>query len=165
MGEMDRRTADVTGSEVTSDAELYRQHAPELVRFAAMLVGDDAEDVVASAFARCMSAEGWSEVENHRAYLFRAATNEARTLQRSAASRRLREQRLAADGVVEVGVPRPEVWEAVESLSIRQRAVVYLTYWHDMSDVMVAELLGIGPGSVRRHLARARDKLRKVLHD
>lgn len=155
----------MTGSEVTSDAELYRQHAPELVRFAAMLVGDDAEDAVASAFARCMASDGWAGVENRRAYLFRAVANEARSLQRSAASRRIREQRMATDGVVEVGLPRPEVWEAVESLSVRQRAVVYLTYWHDMSDVMVAEHLGIGAGSVRRHLARARDKLRKVLHD
>lgn len=165
MGDMDRRTADVTGFEVTSDAELYRRHAPELVRFAAMLVGDDAEDVVASAFARCMSADGWSAVGNHRAYLFRAVTNEARTLQRSAVRRRTREQRVPVDGVVEVGVPRPDVWEAVDALSIRQRAVVYLTYWHDMSDMMVAEHLGIGPGTVRRHLARARDRLRKVLHD
>jgi RNA polymerase sigma factor (sigma-70 family) len=165
MGEMDRRTTDVTGSGVVSDAELYRQHAGELVRFAAMLVGDDAEDVVAAAFARCMSTDGWSGVENRRAYLFRAVTNEARTTQRSAARRRARERRVTVDGVVEVGTPRPEVWEAIESLSIRQRAVVYLTYWHDMSDVMVAEHLGIGPGSVRRHLARAREKLRKVLHD
>jgi RNA polymerase sigma-70 factor, ECF subfamily len=165
MGEMDRRTADLTNSGVVSDAELYRRHAPELVRFAVILVGDEAEDVVASAFARCMSADGWSGVENRRAYLFRAVTNEARTFQRSAARRRVREQRVAMDGVLEVGVPRPEVWAAVESLSIRQRAVVYLTYWHDMSDVMVAEHLGIGPGSVRRHLARARDKLRKVLHE
>jgi len=164
MGEMDRRTADVTCSGV-SDAELYRQHAGELVRFAALLVGDDADDVVASAFARCMSTDGWSGVENRRAYLFRAVTNEARTFQRSTVRRRAREQRVAMDGIVEVGVPRPEVWEAVESLSIRQRAVVYLTYWHDMSDAMVAEHLGIGPGSVRRHLARAREKLRKVLHD
>lgn len=165
MGEMDRRATDVTGSGAVSDAELYRLHAPELVRFAAMLVGDDAEDVVASAFARCMTSDGWSRVENHRAYLFRAVANEARTLQRSAVRRRAREQRLAVDGVVEVGLPRPEVWEAVESLSVRQRSVVYLTYWHDMTDVMVAEHLGIGAGSVRRHLARARDKLRKVLHD
>jgi RNA polymerase sigma factor (sigma-70 family) len=162
---MDRRTTDMTGPEVGSDAALYRQHAGELVRFAAMLVGDDAEDVVASAFARCMSTDRWSGVENRRAYLFQAVTNEARTFQRSAARRQAREQRVTVDGVVEIGVPQPEVWEAVESLSIRQRAVVYLTYWHDMSDVMVAELLGIGAGSVRRHLARAREKLRKVLHD
>lgn len=162
---MDRRTADVTSSGGISDAELYRQHAPELMRFAAMLVGDDAEDVVASAFARCMSADGWAGVENRRAYLFRAVANEARSFQRSVARRRAREQRVAVDGVVEVGVPRPEVWEAIESLSIRQRAVVYLTYWHDMSDLMVAAHLGIGPGSVRRHLARSKDRLRKVLDD
>jgi DNA-directed RNA polymerase specialized sigma24 family protein len=42
---------------------------------------------------------------------------------------------------------------------------VYLTYWEDMTDQMAADHLGISAGSVRRHLARARDHLRKVLHD
>lgn len=46
----------VTSPGAVSDAELYRRHAPALVPFAAVLVGDDAEDVVASAFARCISA-------------------------------------------------------------------------------------------------------------
>jgi RNA polymerase sigma factor (sigma-70 family) len=163
---MDQRTADVTSSDAMSDAEVYRRHAGELVRFAAMLIGvDDADDVVASAFARCMFADGWSRVDNRRAYLFRAVANEAHSYQRSSASRRLREQRVPVDHVIEVRTPHPEVWAAVESLSVRQRAVVYLTYWHDMDDQMVARHLGIGSGSVRRHLARAKEKLRKVLHD
>ncbi len=67
--------------------------------------------------------------------------------------------------VVHLPELRPEVQQAVERLSVRQRAVVYLTYWEDMTDQMAADHLGISAGSVRRHLARARDHLRKVLHD
>lgn len=166
MGEMDRREAQVDDPVGLSDAELYRRHAGELVRYAAVLIGpDDADDVVATAFARCMSSQAWLEVADRRAYLFRAVENEARSFQRSATRRRRREDRVHAETVVEVGTPRPEVWDAVQSLSVRQRAVVYLAYWHDLTEQMIAEHLGIGAGSVRRHLARARAKLREVLDE
>jgi RNA polymerase sigma factor (sigma-70 family) len=55
------------------------------------------------------------------------------------------------------------VREAVAGLSVRQRAVVVLTYWADLDPRAVAERLGISEGSVRRHLARARARLREVL--
>ncbi len=58
---------------------------------------------------------------------------------------------------------RPEVLEAVGSLSVRQRAVVFLAYWEDLDENSIAERLGISAGSVRQHLGRARDKLRMKL--
>jgi RNA polymerase sigma factor (sigma-70 family) len=51
----------------------------------------------------------------------------------------------------------------VQRLSLRQRAVVFLTYWEDLGPASVAELLGISEGAVRRHLARARARLKEVL--
>jgi RNA polymerase sigma factor (sigma-70 family) len=50
-------------------------------------------------------------------------------------------------------------------LSIRQRAVTVLTYWSDLDPSSVALLLGISEGSVRRHLARARSRLKERLDD
>ena len=58
---------------------------------------------------------------------------------------------------------RPEVLEAVARLSLRQRAVIVLTYWEDLEPAQVAIRLQIGEGSVRRHLARARARLREEL--
>ena len=63
------------------------------------------------------------------------------------------------------GELRPDVLEAVARLSMRQRAAVFLTYWSDLDPVAIAELLDVSEGSVRRHLARARANLRKVLDD
>ena len=40
-----------------------------------------------------------------------------------------------------------------------------LTYWDDLPPATVATRLGIGEGSVRRHLARARKQLRTVLDE
>jgi RNA polymerase sigma factor (sigma-70 family) len=55
------------------------------------------------------------------------------------------------------------VLAAIARLSLRQRAVVTLVYWHDLDDASVAARLGISPGSVRKHLARAHARLRGVL--
>ena len=167
MGDMDKYRA-VTMSEVghVSDGDVYRLHAHELVRFATVLVGpDDAPDVVANAFVRCFSSPGWQAVTDRRAYLFRVVANESKNFKRSASRRRLRDSAIGDDPVIEIALPRPEVVAALEALSVRQRSVVYLAYWEDMTDGMIADHLGIGSGSVRRHLGRARSKLREVLDE
>jgi RNA polymerase sigma factor (sigma-70 family) len=46
---------------------------------------------------------------------------------------------------------------------VQQRSVVYFTYWEDLDAAAIGALLGISPDTVRRHLARARDHLRKAL--
>lgn len=64
--------------------------------------------------------------------------------------------------VVADGEP-DELLAAFDALSVQQRAITYLTYWHDLSVSQVAEALGVGDGTVRRQLARARGRLREVL--
>ena len=61
--------------------------------------------------------------------------------------------------------PDPEVLEAVARLSVRQRAVIVLTYWNDLDPKSVATLLGLSEGTVRRYLARARANLKEQLDD
>jgi RNA polymerase sigma-70 factor (ECF subfamily) len=48
-------------------------------------------------------------------------------------------------------------------LSLRERAVVHLTYWEDLAPRDVAAVLKVSEGAVKRYLARARGKLREVL--
>ena len=83
--------------------------------------------------------------------------NEAQTWRRRAGQRPILEARARSGSAVGPTVGdaelRPEVREAVGALSIRQRAVVVLTYWADLAPRAVAERLGISEGSVRRHLA------------
>jgi RNA polymerase sigma-70 factor (ECF subfamily) len=57
----------------------------------------------------------------------------------------------------------PEVSAAVAGLSPQQRAVVFLTYWDDLDPRSVGALLGVGEGTVRKQLNRARARLREVL--
>lgn len=153
-------------SPVTTDAEIYCEHAAALIRFATVLVGpNDAADVVSSAVLRSICSPGWSSVENHRSYLHQAVANEVRNLHRAESRRRERETRAASAPVVHPPEVHPEIWAAVDRLSVRQRAAVFLAYWEDMTDDAIAGYLGISAGSVRRHLARARRHLRRVLDE
>ena len=148
-----------------SDGEIYRKHADELTRFATGLVGPNhACDVVAEAVLRCMSSSHWAGVDEKRAYLFRSVYNEAARIRRVAIGRNSREERAARREALEEIELRPEILSAVSQLSIRQRAVIVLTYWSDLTPSSIAQLLDISEGSVRRHLARARSKLKEVLN-
>lgn len=157
MYEIDQTTTEPT-------AELWRTHAAELVRFATVLVGPtDANDIVVEAFLRSSGRVLAGGVTNPRAYLFRAVANHAHDLQRSRERRWARD--LAAIGPAAVDAPDTfvDVRRAVAGLSVRQRAVVYFAYWDDLPERAIAELLQVSPGTVRRHLVRARFNLRKAL--
>jgi RNA polymerase sigma-70 factor (ECF subfamily) len=150
------------------DAEsVYRRHAEELTRFATGLVGPwEAADVVSEAMIRCLRTPGWSDVVDQKGYLYRAVFNQAHQLSRTRIRRAARElifyRSRATPTEFEL---RPEVWKAVRQLSVRQRAVIALTYWDDLTPAQIADRLGLTEGSVRRHLARARVHLRRVLTD
>lgn len=157
--------------EAGSAAGFYRAHAPELMRFATSLVGPhDAADVVADAMAKTLSAREWSSIDQPRAYVYRAVYREAMSWRRIAARR---SERRVADaghlGAIERAVDPTDAFDgervarAIRSLSTRQRAVVFLAYWEDRRIEDIAHILRTSDGSVRKHLARARETLRQAL--
>ena len=154
----------VVGVADVADDELYRKHAEDLTRFATGLVGSDhAADVVSEAVLGCLGSPRWSKVTAKRSYLYRSVYNEAARFHRSSGRRIARERRSLSPETVELPEIRPEVLAAVARLSIRQRAVIVLTYWDDLDPGSIAGLLDISEGSVKRHLARARSRLKEAL--
>ncbi len=149
-----------------SDAEFFEKYADELTRFATGIVGPgNAPDIVSGAFLRCVLSKRWPYITNRQAYMYRAVLNEAIMTGRSVERRLHREQMTSLPEAVGADVPRPEVLEAVSRLSLRQRAVIVLTYWNDLQPASVADLLGITGGAVRRHLARAHALLKEYLDE
>jgi RNA polymerase sigma factor (sigma-70 family) len=168
---MPKRLGDVRRSVMTAvdaprqpgQAELWDRHAPELLRYATLLVGpNDAADVVSITFAH-FERTGQRAVERERAYLFRAVTNTAIDQLRSRQRRQVRDLHAVLPAVSSPHESQLDIRRAVAALSVQQRSVVYFTYWEDLDATQIATLLGISPDSVRRHLARARVHLRKAL--
>ena len=154
-----------TGFPLAPVIDAYQEHGSELIRFATMLVGPaDAEDVLSDAMIRVLDAAESRPLANPLAYLYRTVSNVAKNHRRSRGRRQLRERLVSppTTGGVPVDLA-PEVLTAVSELSHQQRAVIFLTYWADLTPAAIAEYLDIGEGSVRKQLARGRSKLAAVL--
>lgn len=152
--------------ELHSMSALYDAHRASLVRFATALVGpSDAQDAVSEAMASLLRGESLANAENPRALMYAAVLAKARSMQRSLYRRRARERRFAESVIQEAPQVRPDVLDAVLRLSVRQRACVFLMYWEDLSAPQVGERLGLGEGTVKRYLARARAHLREMLDE
>lgn len=144
-----------------NDEAIWRKHSDEVVRYATVLVGSaDAEDLLSAVVVRILANQGsLSELEEPRAYLFRSVLNESKNYRRG-----LRPPPLMREEMAESEL-RPDVLEAVGRLPSRQRAAVYLTYWKDMSIADAASLMDCRPGTVKRYLFLARQRLKEVLSD
>jgi RNA polymerase sigma-70 factor (ECF subfamily) len=148
------------------DVETYRQHSAELIRYATALVGPaDAADVVTDAVLAAFASPSWADVTNRRAYLYRAVLHESASFHRRAGRRQRRERVAAARdrSIADPPADTVDAHRALAALSAQQRAVVYLTYWEDLTPDRIAALLGVTEGTVRKQLARARDHLRRIL--
>ncbi len=65
--------------------------------------------------------------------------------------------------MLEAAETREEILAALDSLSPGQRAAVVMRYFLDMSDAEVSQQLAVPPGTVRRRLHDARQRLRRLL--
>jgi RNA polymerase sigma-70 factor (sigma-E family) len=149
-------------------ADFYRAARDDCLRAVFASVGDRqaAEDLVAEAFARAWA--DWRKVRRHpapRAWIVRTALNTRVSWWRRA--RRevpLPEQEadVAGDGSLDGAVDR-ELITALLRLPVRQRQVVALRLFLDLDTAATAETLGIAPGTVTAHLARAIATLREEL--
>ena len=156
------------------DAQLDREfrdfmHArwPVMVRLAYALTGDQghAEDVAQTAFARAYAS--WPRIvrtRNPEAYVRRIVVNENRN--------RFRKRRVAerltdsppehgAADVTGASDERAALIAALQRLGPRQRAVIMLRYWRDLTEVEAADALNISVGTVKSQAARALASLRQ----
>lgn len=143
---------------------------PRLRRSAYLLTGDHhlAEDLAQTALTRTYAS--WRRVRRADALAY------ARKVLVNANVDRLRRRRFAeiggpgADGMVaarastgagpEVVGDRDEIVRLLAELTERERRVVVLRHYFDLSEAQVASELGIAPGTVKSALSRALGKLR-----
>lgn len=151
-------------------AELVGSELPRLQRIARLLVGDPdiADDMVAEAIARTLPKWRAGGVQDPPAYLRRVLVN---TVHRCWRRRRLsmRSDHRALDWLQPAGdssaaaADRDRTLRALASLPARRRAVVVLRFYDDLPEARIAEVLGIGVGTVKSTLSRALEQLRSTL--
>ena len=151
--------------------ELFRAHHLELVRLAVLMVGDlaTAEDVVQDAFEQLHRR--WRTLRNHSSaldYARSAVLNGSRSVLRRRSLARGHAARISAsrhqDAAAAVGFEqRSELIEAFRRLPARQREVLALRYYVDMSVADAAAALHISEGAVRSTASRGLDALARIL--
>jgi RNA polymerase sigma factor (sigma-70 family) len=145
---------------------------PRLVNAVALASGSypAAEDAVQEALVRAwMRSERGERVESLPAWVAAVALNQTRSGWRRATAERRARRRLGhpPDVAAPPGEASLEVARALAELPRRQREVAVLRYLLEMSTSEVASALGIGEGTVKSSLARARAHLAEALavHD
>jgi RNA polymerase sigma-70 factor (sigma-E family) len=150
---------------------LFEEHYVSLVRMARLLVDDreTAEDVVMDAFTSLYRR--WTAVrdpgEAHR-YVRSCVLNGARSQLRRRRLRRRHEsessqQEAARDGHESNAADRSTVTQLLGTLPYRQRQVLVLRYFVDMTEAQIAYELGVSPGSVKTHASRGLAALARAL--
>lgn len=141
---------------------VYRDEYRSLVRLASLLIDDvgTCEEIVQDAFVHIWErGPGLREPDRLPAYLRSAVLNGARSQVRRRIVRR-RHLAVVADAAPAAEItaladePTREVIEALRSLPQRQREVLALRYYLDLSEAEIATTLRISTGSVKTHAHR-----------
>ncbi|MFE9533444.1 RNA polymerase sigma factor [Streptomyces sp. NPDC006691] len=152
--------------------ELYLARRLDMVRLALFLVDDlpTAEDVVQDAFAALCRTHGTSlhGLQDPGAYLRTAVVNAARSvLRRRRTSRAYTPPHQGAGAPVDerlmLAEEHREVLDAITMLTQRQREVLVLRYWSELTEAQIAHTLGLSRGTVKSTASRALDVLEKKL--
>ena len=148
---------------------LYLCHGPEALRLAYLLTGDRelAEDLTQEAFVRvARRLTGLRNADSVWWYLRRTVVNLANSHLRRRRVERAHMPALAssAAGLSTTDVvTKQAVRDAIAQLSARQRTVVVLRYYEDLTDQQIASVLGCPVGTVKSALHRAAAILRQHL--
>ncbi len=147
--------------------QVLRDRGKALTQLAFCLCGDkeDAEDFCAEAFARAWPRWQEGKVDDLTSYLRQVIVNMCKKAWRREAIARRYAPQLVSDVVGEEGSAqhRFDLIDAVLRLPPRQRAVVVLRYFEELSEQDTASLLSIATGTVKSRAFRALATLRSSL--
>lgn len=123
----------------------------------------DAEDVFQEVFLRYVEkAPQFQDEEHERAWLLRVTLNCCKDVFRSP-FRKHRAQLEEAENLPVWDPEEEQLLERLQKLSKKDRAVLHLFYWEDLTTEQVAKAVGCSPAAARQRLSRAREKLRREL--
>ncbi len=167
-----------TQAEEAALAALVDQYAGALYRVAFSVLRNpaDAEDAVQEAFLRVLRHRHMlGEVRDHRVWLIRIVWNIVLDRKRRAKTkpetddvaelaRVLPSDGLSAEQMASAAQHHAHVLACVEQLPAKERQVLQLSAFEELSSVEIAAVLGITESSVRSRLFRARNLMAGLLN-
>lgn len=132
----------------------------------------DVDDVAQEVFLRLMRYEKGELVEHPKAYLFKIASNVAAEWSIRAVNRSQHDEKWLAsltggeepDAMLQRAQFQREIKRALGTLPAEQREVLKLYFTEELDQPAIAERTGDSLRRVRRHVARAYERLRHELH-
>jgi RNA polymerase sigma-70 factor (sigma-E family) len=151
--------------------ELYAAHYKGLVRLATFLLKENAtpEEIVQDAFvAMHASWRRLRDPDRAEAYLRQAVVNRCRSgLRRRRVAEKYAPKPMPDAASAEHGalgaLDRASVVQRLRALPTRQREVLVLRYYGQLSEAEIAATLGISQGAVKSHASRGMTALRASL--
>jgi RNA polymerase sigma-70 factor (sigma-E family) len=149
--------------------DLFLTYGPSAKRLAYLLTGSEpaAEDVVQEAFLRMFRRFGdLRDPDSFASYLRRTIVNLCIDIGRKQQRERLWRGVVAAgisqstpspEGTYEA---RSEMWRALLKLAPRQRIVLVLRYYEDLTESQTADVMGCSVGTVKAYASRGLQALR-----
>lgn len=146
--------------------EFVTHHGPELLRLAYMLSGsrEQAEDLVQNALVK--TYRRWDTVataDRPIAYVRTIVVREHVSRWRRLSNREVPgaiPDSIASDSPDDAIAETDAMWRLLATLPRRQRAVLALRYYEDLSDSDIAQVLGCSAGTVRSNASRGLASLR-----
>ena len=154
------KTPQCTPAELEQVLDVYGNMVYRLA-YACMRSTMDAEDVYQDVFLRYFQKRPvFASEEHRRAWLLRVTVNEVRSFFRSAWFRRT----VSLDERVVYTEPEEQkLDEALSQLGGKDREVLHLFYYEELSTREIGELLHRKESTVRTQLTRARRRLGEIL--
>lgn len=137
---------------------------------------DDALDCVQSAMLKFIRAYRNQQPELWRPLFFRVLYNSLRDWQRRRVVREAFSWITGAEDELSADTPQPDRWLAcsdageclikeLKQLPLRQQQVFIMRHWEGLDTAATATALHVSPGTVKTHLSRAIERLRKAMEE
>lgn len=143
-------------------AQLYDTYAQDVFRLALSYLGSrhDAEDICQTVFLNLLHQNVRLLPNKEKSFLLTCAANACKNHLKSFWRQNVT---TLDDSLVFTCNEERELWDVVQSLPAKYRAVVHLYYYEGYSQEEIAKILSITRTAVQTRMSRARAQLRKEL--
>lgn len=144
--------------------EIYQENKQSVYRLALTWLRSvsEAEDVTQDTFLRLLEKQNTVQPGKERAWLLTVAANLCKDRLRS---RKRHPEDPISEQLPEMRAEETVILEAVMSLPVKERTVVYLYYYEGYSTVEIAQIRRCSRSAVSKWLGQARKRLKSRLEE